>query len=248
MTVTLASLTPAVFNLVVETCPHLLQGLRSLYVGGDMMSLTHARKVGQILPELRLFNSYGPTECTCHSNCYELPRELDGNLEAMPIGPPVAHSRCYVLNASQQPVGVGEVGELWIGGAGLARGYRNDPDLTAERFVWMPMGRLYRTGDLARWDEQGRLLVLGRTDRQIKLRGFRIDLNEVESALREHHEVRDAAVVFKEGKLLAFVEGPGAELESYLQERLPVYMIPQRIESLEHLPLTASGKLDRERL
>ena len=246
--VTLASLTPAVFNLVVESCPHLLQGLRSLYVGGDMMSLAHARKASQILPDLRLINSYGPTECTCHSNCYELPCQLDENLEAMPIGPPVAHSRCYVLDASQQPVRVGEVGELCIGGAGLARGYRNDPELTAERFVELPVGRLYRTGDLARWDEQGRLLVLGRTDRQIKLRGFRIDLNEVESALREHHEVRDAAVIFKEGKLLAFVEGPGVELESYLQERLPAYMIPQRIENLEHLPLTASGKLDRERL
>ena len=246
--VTLATLTPAVFNLVVETCPHLLQGLRSLYVGGDMMSLAHARKARQILPELRLINSYGPTECTCHSNCYELPRQLDEELEAMPIGPPVAHSRCYVLDASQQPVRVGEVGELCIGGAGLARGYRNDPELTSERFVGSSMGRLYRTGDLARWDEQGRLLVLGRTDRQIKLRGFRIDLNEVESALREHHEVRDAAVIFREGKLLAFVEGPGAKLESYLQQRLPAYMIPQKIESLEHLPLTVSGKLDRERL
>ncbi|MFN8606511.1 MAG: AMP-binding protein [Vulcanimicrobiota bacterium] len=246
--VSLATLTPAVFNLVVETCPHLLEGLGTLYVGGDMMSLAHARKARQFWPEMRLINSYGPTECTCHSNCYELPARLPDDLETMPIGPPVAHSRCYVLNEAYQPVSVGEVGELWIGGTGLARGYRNQPELTEQRFVRLPMGRLYRTGDLARWDEQGRLLVFSRTDRQIKLRGFRVDLNEVESVLREHQQVRDAAVIFKEGQLLAFVEGPCLQLESYLQQRPPAYMIPHQIRSLEQLPLTVSGKLDRESL
>ena len=181
-----------------------------------------------------------------------------------PLGRPIANTRVYVRDEAGWLVPAGVPGELYIGGAGVARGYRNRPDLTAERFVPDPWGdepgaRLYRTGDLVRWRSDGVLEFLGRTDHQVKVRGFRIELGEIESALLEVAAVKQAVVVPRENgtgdmQLVAYVVfGPGVEstvteLRASLRERLPAYMVPSSFAVLDSLPLTPNGKVDRKAL
>ncbi|MFL6284241.1 MAG: amino acid adenylation domain-containing protein [Pyrinomonadaceae bacterium] len=208
----------------------------------------------------RVTDLYGPSETTTYSTYAR--REAGG---AQVIGRPIANTRVYVLDSSLRPVPVGVTGELYIGGAGVARGYVNRPRVTAERFVADPYGaagaRMYRTGDLARWRPDGRLELLGRVDHQVKVRGFRVELGEIEAALRALPGVQDAAVVAREdgegaGKqLVAYVESrPGdavvsaGELRRQLKERLPEYMVPSAFVLLEKFPLTPNGKLDRKAL
>ncbi|HEV8580083.1 MAG TPA: amino acid adenylation domain-containing protein [Thermoanaerobaculia bacterium] len=206
---------------------------------------------------VRLLNTYGPTEATIVSTRRDLTRGPD---EA-PIGRPIPGAAVHVLDRWGGPVPVGAAGELHIGGFGLARGYLRRPEITAERFVPNPFGsmgeRLYRTGDRVRWRPSGDLEFLGRVDQQIKLRGFRVEPGEIESALRSHPAVRDAVVVLKPGpggdpRLVAYTvretaEG-GTDLRAFLKERLPEFMVPALFMELPALPLTPSGKVDRRAL
>jgi amino acid adenylation domain-containing protein len=206
----------------------------------------------------RLLNTYGPTEATIVTTR----RELNGPCDfpgAVPIGRPVPGARVHVVSRGLELLPAGLDGELVIGGAGLARGYLGRPDLTAERFVPDPFAgspgeRLYRAGDLARWLPAGELEFRGRTDHQVKVRGFRVELGEIEAALRRLAGVRDAAVVVREERIVAYVVPAGEpapsamELRAGLKELLPDYMVPAAFVTLEALPLTPSGKIDRRAL
>ena len=215
-------------------------------------------------PDTMIVNEYGPTEATVGCCVYQLPAGEWGS-GAIPIGRPIANMQLYVLDHALQPVGMGIEGELFIGGVGVARGYINQPHLTAERFLphpWsaIPGERLYRTGDRARYRQDGSLEFVGRQDNQVKLRGYRIEPGEIEAVLRQHPYVQDVVVTAREDalpgqkRLVAYlVIHPQqaismSEIRAYLQERLPNYMIPSAFVEIEALPLTVNGKLDRAAL
>ena len=217
--------------------------LRTLLIGGDRLRSFSRTQTFEVI------NNYGPTEATvvATSGRVEVSRPLH-------IGAPVANACVYLLDEQQRPVPIGVAGELYVGGKGVARGYLNRPQLTGERFLDDPFsdGRMYRTGDLARWLPDGNLEYLGRNDDQVKIRGVRIELGEIESALATHPAVMEAAVLFREGQLLAwYVERASVTVESlraHLQASLPDYMLPAAYVKLEAFPLTANGKLDRKAL
>ncbi|MEW5929242.1 MAG: amino acid adenylation domain-containing protein [Gemmatimonadota bacterium] len=254
-------LTSAYFDLVVDSFPGALEGVRQLLVGGEALSPGHVRRALELYPELRLVNGYGPSECTVFTACHVVPRGREGG--AVPIGRPVGDRRVHVLDASLAPVPVGAPGELCVGGPAVARGYLGRPGLTAERFVPDPFGepgaRLYRSGDRARWRADGTLEFLGRLDRQAKVRGFRVEPGEVEAALARIPGVRRAAAVVREDapgdrRLVAYaVAEPdaglaGAGLRAALAGSLPEYLVPSAVVLLDELPLTPRGKLDRRAL
>src|SRR5207253_11514261 len=211
-----------------------------------------------------LTNLYGPTETTIWSAVMAVaPDELGDDAEGPPIGRPIWNTQTYVLDGGLEPVPAGVVGELYIAGVGLARGYLNRASLTAERFVADPNGsagaRMYRTGDLARWRSEGVLEFLGRADAQVKLRGFRIEPGEIEAALTAQVGVSQAAVIARPDgaggqRLIGYVVAAAgaaldtAALRSALSRQLPDYMVPQALVVLERLPLTPNGKLDRRAL
>lgn len=210
--------------------------------------------------QVSVFNQYGPTEYTMIATVYEATNDRS---ESVPIGHPIENVKVYVLDSVLEPVPVGVTGELYIAGGGLARGYINRPDWTAERFIADPFGspgsRMYRSGDLVRWRTDGQLEFLGRADRQVNVRGFRIELDEVELAIRSHPNLSQAAVSVAEGRngvmrLVADiikVDGAtvnGVTLRNYLSERLPAYMIPASFRFVPGLPITLNGKLDRKAL
>ncbi|MEV4135128.1 amino acid adenylation domain-containing protein [Dactylosporangium sp. NPDC049742] len=247
----------------VRFVPTMLAAL--LAYGGDtpLPALRVVKSAGEALtPELRarfltslgaeLYNAYGPTETAVNVTADRC--RLDGD-PRVPIGAATTNVRCYVLDADLQPQPVGVPGELCVGGVQLARGYLGRPDLTADRFVpdpyGPPGGRLYRTGDLVRWRDDGLIDFLGRLDRQVKLRGFRVELGEIESVLTER--VRHAAVVARDDRLVAYVT-PGdtppdpADLQRWLRTRLPEYMVPAVIMVLPALPQLSSGKVDHRQL
>ncbi|WP_214102956.1 non-ribosomal peptide synthetase [Acrocarpospora catenulata] len=228
-------------------------GLRLVILGGEearpaALARWHARFGDRV----RVVNTYGPTEATVIATATDL---TPGDPEArLPIGRPVAGTLVRVLDQAGCPVPPGAPGELCIGGAGLARGYLRRPELTAERFVSDPWGtrgaRLYRTGDRARWRRDGQLEFLGRTDDQLKIRGYRVEPGEVESRLLAHHRVRQAAVTALDDRLVGYVVGDagGDELAEFLRGGLPAYMVPSVWVELAELPLTRHGKVDRRAL
>jgi len=255
--VTILLLTAGLFHLVVEERIETLRGVRQLLAGGDVLSAPHVRRALAELPEMALINCYGPTEnttITCFHRIGAAPRAG----ASIPVGRSIANTYVRVLDRGLQPAPVGVPGELYAGGAGLALGYLNQPELTAEKFVADPFvagARLYRTGDRVRWRADGTLEFLGRVDTQIKIRGFRVEPGEVEAVLRAWPGVREAAAVVREDvagdrRLVAYVAGEVAadELRKYLRGRLPEHMLPGAIVRLDALPLTTNGKLDRKAL
>ncbi len=258
-----AWLTAALFNAVVDAGPEHLEGLSQLLSGGEALSVRHVRRALQALPETRLINGYGPTECTTFATAYTVPHDLSANVRSVPIGKPINATTVHVLDTQMQPVPTGEVGELYVGGAGLGMGYLNRHELTAERFIPDPFNsepgaRLYRTGDLVRQLADGNLDYIGRVDAQVKIRGYRIEPGEIEARLAEHAAVRSCAVIARAGtaggaRLLAYVvpsDQPvaAAELRAHLAARLPDYMVPATFTWLPALPVTPNGKLDARAL
>ncbi len=231
-----------------------------LVVGGEQLTAARLARLRRARPGTRVYNDYGPTEATVSCADFVLEPGAEPPADIVPIGRPLAGHRLFVLDAALQPVPIGVPGELYIAGVGLARGYLGRPGMTAERFVACPFGepgkpgeRMYRTGDLARRRPDGNLEYLGRTDEQVKVRGFRIEPGEIEAALLERPEVGRAAVVLREERLVAYVEVPPAAFdEAALRERLvarlPRYMVPSAIVRLDGLPLAPGGKLDHKAL
>jgi amino acid adenylation domain-containing protein len=260
--VTTLWLTAGLFHLVVAERVEILRPLRQLLAGGDALAPQSVNRALVELDGCQLINGYGPTETTTFACCYRVPREGFA-ARRTPIGRPIANTEVFVLGGDGEPAPVGVVGELYVGGDGLARGYHNQPALTAERFVPNPFSeepgaRLYRTGDLARHLPDGSIEFVGRRDNQVKVRGFRIELGEIETALSRHPLVREAVVVARdeaggEKQLVAYVVGGGEsarapELRAFLGEQLPDYMVPAHFVALDSLPLNANGKVDRRRL
>ena len=262
--VTTLFLTTSLFNQMVDEGIADLRGVAQLLTGGEVTSPAHVRRALAGLPGTSLVIAYGPTENTTFTTCHPLAPEAAPQA-AVPIGRAIANTSVYVLDREGRPVPPGLPGELCAAGDGLARGYLGRPELTAERFVpnpWSgrPGDRLYRTGDLVRWRPDGALDFLARIDRQVKIRGFRIEPGEIEATLAAHPAVAACAVTVRgragEERSLAawFAAATGTppatadELRSWLAVRLPAYMVPATITTLAALPLTASGKLDRQAL
>ncbi|MFD4555685.1 amino acid adenylation domain-containing protein [Streptomyces sp. NPDC058469] len=260
--VTVLWLTAQLANMVADVHPQALHPLRTLVVGGEALSVPHLRALLDAHPELAVVNGYGPTETTTFATTHPVVADHLDEAAGVPIGRPIGGTRCYVVDRAGHPVPVGVLGELLVGGAGVARGYLGRPGLTAQRFVPDPFGppggRLYRTGDLARRRADGAIEFAGRIDDQVKLRGFRIEPGEVRTVLAGHPAVRDAFVTVRgdglAAGLVAYVVpmaqdgAPDTILRAYLRERLPEPLIPGRFVFLDELPLTANGKVDRRAL
>ena len=260
--VTTAMFTTAVFNAIVDEDPAALSTLEQVLVAGEALSVSHIRRAWDFLPNVQIINAYGPTEVTVFACTFRIPSKPSEKDTSIPIGVPINRTRAYILDPGRRPVPPGEIGELYFGGPGVARGYRNRPNLTAERFIPDSIGNdpcLYKTGDLARWRPDGNIDFLGRIDTQIKLRGFRIELSEIEEIARHHESVRDAVVLVdkhpnREPFLSLFVVSKaeskvsGDELQCFLEQQLPKFMIPARGHVLTQWPLTSSGKVDRQAL
>jgi len=253
-------LTGSLFNAIVDTDASSLSGIRELLIGGEALSVEHVRRALDALPSTRITNGYGPTESTTFACCYPIPRPLPKSVHSIPIGRPISNTRVHVLDRKRAPVPAGIAGELYIGGDGLARGYLNDPELTAERFVPDPFSsepgeRLYRSGDLVRYRSDGQIEFLGRLDKQVKIRGFRIEPGEVEAALTGHPAVASAVVMAREDvpgdrRLVAYLtrrdgsRSPLSDMSAYLASKLPEYMVPSAFVVLGALPLNETGKVD----
>jgi amino acid adenylation domain-containing protein/non-ribosomal peptide synthase protein (TIGR01720 family) len=238
--------------------------IRLVIIGGEQVNYKYVRQWQDYIGNVpQLINAYGPTEATVETTVYSLTNE---SREKLPIGKPLPNVRVYVLDSHLQPVPIGVVGELYIGGVGIARGYLNRPELTAEKFIANPYSdhgaRLYRTGDLVRYLTDGNLEFLGRVDHQVKIRGFRIELGEIEAVLSQHRDLRETVVVVRQDdsdrkQLVAYIvpedetvttKDLNQQLRNYLSEHLPKYMLPSAFVRLPALPLTPSGKVDRQAL
>jgi amino acid adenylation domain-containing protein len=261
--ITITDFAPSMLQVILEQqglekCRH----LRCVFAGGEALPVNLPERFYARL-DASLFNQYGPTETAIDAAYWECEREH--RRHTIPIGRPIANKQIYLLDAHLQPVPVGVFGELHIGGAGLARGYLRNPELTAAKFIPNPFGRqpgerLYRTGDLARRLPGGEIEFLGRIDNQVKIRGHRIEPGEVEAALGQHTALRESFVMVREGvagvrKLVAYFVATDAaqtpsvgELRSYLKSKLPEYMVPSNFVRLDALPRTSSGKVRREAL
>jgi len=256
--ITHATLPPAILQ-ECKSCPPLSTGLTLICTGEELpASLLHALQ--QLVPHGCVVNECGATEVTVNATTWKCPRDFNDN--RVPIGRPIANMTAYLLDRYQQPVPLGAIGELYIGGIGVARGYHNQPELTAMTFLPDPFSgnsdaRMYKTGDLARYLPDGNLVYLGSSDHQVKIRGFRIELGEIQARLAEHPLVDNVAVItIGEGsdkRLVSYVVTKPDDdlpntLRSYLMSFLPEYMVPAAIVRLDELPLNSNGKLDRKAL
>jgi amino acid adenylation domain-containing protein len=273
--ITTLFLTTALFNQMARELPSAFRGVRHLLFGGEAVDPRWVAEVLQHGPPQRLLHVYGPTETTTFAS-WRLVEPAGESATTIPIGRPIANTRIYLLDRYLQPVPVGVAGEIHIGGDGLARGYYNRPELTAEKFIPDPFdadpeARLYKTGDLARYLPDGDIEFLGRIDRQVKIRGFRVEPGEIEAALERHPAIENVVVMvcdesegdpstgpsteLRTGKRLAAYftcdarnEPRASELRRYLKATLPEYMIPSLFVSLDAFPLTSNGKIDRRAL
>ncbi|MBD2040237.1 non-ribosomal peptide synthetase [Microcoleus sp. FACHB-672] len=250
--------------LLTASSPADILPLQRLILGGEALSWNLIKTIKKYAPNCSILNHYGPTEATVGVLTYQVDSGKCAHIsETVPLGSPLPNTQIYLLDSHLQPVPVGVPGEIYIGGAGLARGYLNQPKLTEEKFIVNPFNpetRLYKTGDLARYLPDGNLEFLGRIDHQVKIRGFRIELGEIETALSKHPAVRETVVVVREDKLgekslVAYInfkskiQNPkSSELRAFLKEKLPDYMLPSAFVVLKVLPLTPNGKIDRQAL
>jgi len=257
--ITFAALTSALFTHIAEYHSKIFKNLKYLMVGGDVLSAPHVNKVRNDNPDLIIINGYGPTENTTMSTYYVIDHEVEHNI---PIGRPNSNSTVYIFDKDMnyQPVGV--PGELFVGGDGLSPGYLNRKELTAKCFIEhpsIPGTKIYRTGDLARWLPDWNVEFIGRADNQLKIRGFRVELEEIESVISELNGVVDTVVKpvkVKEGdyRLVAFLNINEAftieknEILAKIRSRLPVYMLPSAFKLMHGFPKTINGKTDRKAL
>ncbi|MCF7696854.1 amino acid adenylation domain-containing protein [Mycetohabitans sp. B2] len=258
--VTVLFLTTALFNQIAKEQADAFSDLHYLLFGGEAADPQCVSRVLQEAKPRHLLHVYGPTETVTYASWYEV-RSVTPS-RSIPIGRPIANTSIYLLDTYGQPVPLGAVGELYIGGAGVSRGYLNRPDLTAERFVpdrfsATPNARMYKTGDLARYLPDGNLEFIGRNDHQVKIRGFRIELGEIEACLAQHAQVREAVVLAlgddSKKRLVAYVvaeanDALSGTLRAHVSASLPEYMVPSAFVRLNTLPLTPNGKLDRRAL
>jgi amino acid adenylation domain-containing protein len=257
--ITIADIASALFAQIAEIRTDIFRNLKYLILGGDVLSAPHVNKVRKNNPHLIVVNGYGPTENACNSTAYTIEKDFDRNI---PIGKPISNSTAYIFDKymNYQPVGI--IGELYVGGDGVSPGYLNREDLNRNSFVshpFRPQERLYRTGDYARWLPDGNIEFHGRIDNQLKIRGFRVELDEIESILAGIEGVIDAVVKpINSGendiRLIAFLDVPEAftldekEIIKHLKSKLPFYMIPHAIKLMHGFPLTINGKTDRKAL
>ena len=259
-------LTAGLFHLMVDEQLASLGNVRQLLAGGDVLSPNHIQRFLEAHPQCSLINGYGPTESTTFACCHPMNKDSQINVDRSIIGYPISHTQLYILDIYLNPVPVGVPGELYIGGAGLARSYLHRPELTAERFIPNPFAPtnspsplLYKTGDRVRYLADGKIEYLGRIDNQVKIRGFRVELGEIETALSQSPDIKENVVLASENhqgnkQLIAYIvpyhleEKKEFQWRSFLQERLPEYLIPSVFVTLDRLPLTANGKIDRQAL
>jgi len=256
-------LTTALFNQIARNVPTAFSSVRQLMFGGEAVDPNWVRVVLEQGPPQRLLHVYGPTETTTFAT-WHLIEDVPENVQTIPIGRPISNTETYIVDRFLNPVPIGVSGELYLGGDGLAREYLNRPELTSDRFVANPFSdkpgaRLYKTGDVARYLPDGSIEFIGRTDHQVKIRGFRIELGEIETALAEYPNVSECVVTTTESELgdkrltAYFVPAKGTEiavteLREFLKQKLPDYMVPAWLVSLEALPISPNGKLDRRAL
>jgi tyrocidine synthetase-3 len=243
-------------NQLVESEINIFSNLKTILAGGDKLSPAHIMELRTTFPELKIINGYGPTENTTFSITHTI-SDVTGNIL---IGKPISNTQIYILNESSELQPVGVIGEIYIGGDGLARGYLNNPELTEEKFIANPFKtgeRLYKTGDFGRWLSDGNIEFMGRKDDQVKIRGYRIELGEIEHALVKQDAIKEAVVVVrenesKEKELIAYIVTESEQniesLRAYLKNILPVYMLPTFYVQLDALPLNANGKIDKKSL
>ena len=264
--VTTIQLVPSLLQMLleqggIETC----HSLKDVFCGGEVLPITLQESLLSKL-DVNLHNLYGPTEACIDATFWNCQRKIYPQF--VPIGRPISNTQIYILDQNLQPVPIGVPGELHIGGAGLAKGYLNRPELTQEKFIPNPFNnskfkiqnsKLYKTGDLARYLPDGNIEYLGRIDNQVKIRGFRIELGEIEAALSQHQDVQTSVVIVREDipgnkRIVAYIVPQPqiiptvSVLRSFLKEKLPEYMVPSAIIILESLPLTPNGKIDRRAL
>ncbi|CAH8711302.1 non-ribosomal peptide synthetase [Paenibacillus thiaminolyticus] len=252
-------LTSAVFHQMIDFRIEDFKGVRQLLVGGDSVSPKHAQLALDVLEDTLLINGYGPTESTTFACCYTV-KKKSAIQHSVPIGRPINDTEVYILNDKQKPVPIGLLGELYVGGKGLALGYLNRPEITQDKFIKHPFNtdpeaRLYKTGDLMKYLPDGNIEFIGRKDNQVKIRGNRIELGEIEAVLSQHKDVREAVVIVHEyepddKRLIAYIVGTGDadQWKKHVSEQLPPFMVPSYFVTMDSLPLTVNGKIDRKAL
>lgn len=248
-------LTSPLFNQLSEQNPNMFSNVKYLLTGGDVLSPKHVNTVLKSNKNLTIINGYGPTENTTFSCCFKIDKLYE---DSIPIGSPIANSTAYVVskNGKLQPIGV--EGELWVGGDGVAKGYLNRDDLTTEKFINNPFhsGKLYKTGDLVKWLPDGNIKFIGRIDNQVKIRGFRVELNEIDNVILNIPSITKSYTIIKninETKtIITYFSSTKhvnvKDIQDFLQERLPSYMIPSYLMPIDTLPLNVNGKIDKSKL
>lgn len=266
--VTTLWMTSSFFNMVIDSSPEILKTVKQLLIGGESLSIKHVQKAISILPNTKIINGYGPSECTVFACCYPIANNIVVEKQkSIPIGKPIGDRKVYILDKYMKPVPIGIVGEIYIGGDAVPYGYINQPNLNKEKFISdlfnvNPSSKLYKTGDLAYWKPDGTIEFIGRSDNQIKLHGYRIELGEIEMALKKHPIVKDAVVILREDEpetkyLAAYVLVKNDtfdkksevldDIYSMLKEKLPIYMLPKTLSLLNEFPLSSNNKVDAKR-
>ncbi|KEI95363.1 amino acid adenylation protein [Clostridium botulinum A2B7 92] len=257
--ITIMLMPTPLFNQYCESNIEIFKSLSCLIVGGDVLSSEQVSKITRKYKKLKILNAYGPTENTVISTVYEVKGEWDENT-AIPIGTPVSNSTAYILDKNNNLLPIGIPGELCVGGAGIARGYLNKEELTKEKFIENPYvdgEKIYKTGDIAKWLSDGNIHFMGRMDYQVKINGFRIELQEIEAQLLKYSKIKEAVVVDKKDEggnkyLCAYVVSKEKvspkEIKDFLKKKIPSYMIPSYIMQLDSMPVNSNGKVERKAL